>query len=69
MDLIINGSARSFPPEDSPGTVLRLLQLLEIDAKKVVVEINGTIVKSGSWDKHSLQDDDKIEIVAFVGGG
>ena len=36
---------------------------------RIVVEINGEIIKKSDYDKTVLNDGDKIEVVSFVGGG
>jgi len=39
------------------------------DLERIAVEKNGNIVSKQSFEKEILTDDDKIEIVQFVGGG
>ena len=39
------------------------------DTQKVAVEKNGSIVPKKSFETEMLSDNDKLEIVAFVGGG
>ena len=36
---------------------------------RVVVDLNGDIVKKADFSKINIQNTDKIEIVCFVGGG
>ncbi|QYR61407.1 sulfur carrier protein ThiS [Fusobacterium polymorphum] len=36
---------------------------------RVVVDLNGNIVKKGDFEKINIKNTDKIEIVCFVGGG
>ena len=38
-------------------------------AKKVVIEYNLRILPREKWSNTHLQENDKIEIVSFVGGG
>lgn len=38
-------------------------------AERIVVELNGKIIKRQKYAETFLQDNDKIEIVCFVGGG
>ena len=64
--MIINGKQRDFPD----GTcVLDMLSSLNLDAEKVVVEVNETILEKSVFTYHVLNTGDKIEIIAFVGGG
>ncbi len=66
MKLIINGEERSV---DNVSSLASLLQILELKADRVAVELNREIVVRGTWDTTSLKDGDKLEIVQFVGGG
>ena len=36
---------------------------------RVVVDLNGNIVKKADFEKINIKNKDKIEIVCFVGGG
>ncbi len=64
--MIINGEERSF---ENDLTVLELLKELNIDKERVVVEVNFEIVPKESFESTVVNDRDKVEIVAFVGGG
>ena len=64
--MIINGKKREIPD----GTSVReMLSSLNLDAEKVVVEVNQSIIEKGMFLDHALNTGDKIEIIAFVGGG
>jgi sulfur carrier protein len=65
--LTVNGAQKSV----SVGwTLADLLASLELDARTVVVERNGTILRErSSFASLELAADDSIEIVHFVGGG
>ncbi|HZR23810.1 MAG TPA: sulfur carrier protein ThiS [Vicinamibacterales bacterium] len=52
-----------------PMTVTELLAELSIDARRVAVERNLTILKRDAFAQTTLADGDEIEIVNFVGGG
>lgn len=64
--MIINGKKREFPDGTS---VLDMLKELSLDVEKVVVEVNESIVNKEVFSDHKLNSGDKIEIIAFVGGG
>jgi thiamine biosynthesis protein ThiS len=67
IDLHVNGSERAIP---AGWTLADLLASLELDARTVVVERNGTILRDrSSFASLELAADDSIEIVHFVGGG
>jgi len=65
--LSVNGTYRRVP---SDWTLAQLLASLELDARTVVVERNGTILRDrSSFASVELVADDSLEIVHFVGGG
>ncbi|MCI0417028.1 sulfur carrier protein ThiS [bacterium] len=50
-------------------TISDLLRILEIGNAPVAVEQNLEIVSKAEYSKRIVTEDDKIEIVHFVGGG
>ena len=46
-----------------------LLKTLKIPLKKVAIELNQEIVDKKKLNKQILRNNDKIEIVNFIGGG
>ena len=65
--LVVNGDERRIP---AGWTLADLLQSLKLDARTVVVERNGAILRDrSSFATLELAPDDAIEIVHFVGGG
>ena len=66
MTLHINGEPRDFP---DALTVAGLIEQLGMKADRVAVELNLEIVPRTKWDSTTLKNDDKLEIVHFVGGG
>jgi thiamine biosynthesis protein ThiS len=66
MQIILNGEAREVPLQISLQELLRLLELKE---DRVAVELNRGIVRRDRWPETLLRDQDRLEIVQFVGGG
>jgi sulfur carrier protein len=66
MTIRLNGD-----PHDVPGplTVSQLLSHLEIDARRVAVELNLVVLKRQTFDTTTVNEGDEVEIVNFVGGG
>ena len=65
--LVVNGDERRVP---DGWSLADLLASLELDARTVVVERNGIILRDrSSFASVELAADDSIEIVHFVGGG
>lgn len=50
-------------------SLLDLLGEKRIAPERVVLELNGAIVKRPQWGEVRLHDGDVLEIVCFVGGG
>lgn len=69
LQLLMNGQSRTFD-ELAPGaTILLLVQALQLKADRIALEVNGEIVPRSSWNSASLSNQDRIELVHFVGGG
>jgi len=50
-------------------SIFDLLKKYKLDNKKVAIEYNGTIISKENYKKKYLKDNDKVEIVHFIGGG
>tara|TARA_B100000963_G_scaffold333770_1_gene326398 strand:- start:11457 stop:11660 length:204 start_codon:yes stop_codon:yes gene_type:complete len=50
-------------------TILDLLKKYKLLNKKIAVEYNGVIVHKINYKKKFVKNNDKIEIVHFIGGG
>jgi sulfur carrier protein len=50
-------------------TLLNLINKLKVPLKKVAIELNQTIINKRSLGKIKIKQNDKIEIVHFIGGG
>ena len=66
ITLIINGETRTISPVAS---MRELLQLLGISEDRVAIELNRKIIRRSDWDKTAISNQDRVEIVQFVGGG
>ena len=66
MQVIINGERHTL----SDGLSLAdLLHQLQLNHRRIAIEVNREIVASERYAGHTLTDGDEIEIVHFVGGG
>jgi thiamine biosynthesis protein ThiS len=52
-----------------PLTVTQLLTQLEIDPRRVAVELNLVVLKRDTFAETTVRAGDEVEIVNFVGGG
>ena len=50
-------------------SILDLLKKYNLSNKKVAIECNGEIISKNNYKKKYLKNNDKIEIVHFIGGG
>jgi sulfur carrier protein len=66
MTIRLNGD-----PHDVPGplTVSQLLATLQIDPRRVAVELNLVVLKRHAFETTPVHEGDEVEIVNFVGGG
>jgi len=66
LNITLNGDVRSVPRGLS---VEGLLRHLGIEQRKVAVERNLEIVPKSAFQATQIADGDRLEIVAFIGGG
>jgi sulfur carrier protein len=50
-------------------TVADVIRTLDLDGRRIAVEINREILSRDSYAARLLEDGDVIEVVHFVGGG
>lgn len=66
MKLILNGRETEVSER---RTLLELLKDKGIEPDKVVVEYNSDIAKKEDWGNIVLKENDRLEVLKFVGGG
>lgn len=66
LSLTINGESREFR---DVRTVADLLATLQLDPRRVAVEVNEALVRRGSFAAAVLSPGDRVELVTLVGGG
>lgn len=66
MRVTVNGEKKEY---DKELTLLEMMNELNIADKVMAAAVNMNIVKQESWGTHLLNDDDKVELLDFVGGG
>ena len=62
----INGKIKNI---DKNSKLLNIIKNFKIPLKKVAIELNEEIVDKKSLNRLYLKNNDKIEIVHFIGGG
>ena len=66
MQVIINGKAMEFQEKT---TIEDILNKLSLGGKVMAAAVNMEIVKQDKWGKYLLKENDKLELLDFVGGG
>lgn len=66
MKVFVNGDEKDFDPETS---LADLITQLDLPAPRIAIELNREVVRRSEWGSTMLKDDDRVEIVHFVGGG
>jgi len=66
INIYINGESKKIKGELS---VLSLLKLLNLNKNNIAVEINREIINKSNYNDYIIKQNDRIEIVNFIGGG
>jgi thiamine biosynthesis protein ThiS len=66
LRVYVNGESREL---FAPTSLAELVTQLDLPAARIAVELNRIVVRRSDWNTTMLQDEDRIEIVHFVGGG
>lgn len=66
MEIVVNGERRTVEKGTTVGALLRSLSL---SPARVAVERNRRIVHKAEYEATVLAEQDRLEIVTFVGGG
>lgn len=66
MTIFINGEARELY---GVSTLDRLLDALDLPKQRVAIELNKHVIRKQDWESTEVANNDKVEVVHFVGGG
>ncbi len=66
MKIVLNGSDEFF---SQPLSLRELIDTKGWDPDKIVVELNLEIISKTSWSHTVLAENDRLEILSFIGGG
>ena len=66
MRISVNGELRDVPAGLS---LQELIAMLTLPAERLAIELNRNVVRRIDWIETMLAEDDRVEIVHFVGGG
>lgn len=65
-EILVNGEKRSVP---AGQTLAELVRNLDLEGRRVAVEVNEEIVPRSRYAEHVLNGGDRVEVVAAIGGG
>ncbi len=54
---------------NSKSSIYDILKKFDLANKRVAIECNGTIIQKSNYKKKILKNNDKLEVVHFIGGG
>jgi thiamine biosynthesis protein ThiS len=66
MTIVLNGKNQQINRNSS---VEQLLKSLNLENKRLAIEINQQIIPRSDFSRHILNELDKVEIVQAIGGG
>ena len=65
MKIYVNGELQ----EVEATSLADLVANLDLPVARIAIELNREVVRRSEWGSTVLKDEDRIEIVHFVGGG
>jgi sulfur carrier protein len=66
MLLTVNGQPLQL---EGKGRVADLLRQVGCDPGRTALMLNGEVVPRDAWDGVALEEDDRVELIVFAGGG
>lgn len=66
ITIYLNGEKQQI---ESEVKLDQLLDLFSLPKQRVAVELNRSVVRRQDWMETLISDEDRIEVVHFVGGG
>jgi thiamine biosynthesis protein ThiS len=66
LRIIVNGEEHA---ASEAATIATLVEQLALRPERLAVELNGRVVRRADWPHTTLHENDRVEIVHFVGGG
>jgi len=66
LRVYLNGESKDLVES---STLLDLVNELHLPSTRIAIELNRTVVRRRDWETTALNENDRVEIVHFVGGG
>lgn len=69
MNIILNHREDVLDTPKESLTINELLKLKKFSFTRLVVKINGTLIKRENFDSASFKENDNVEIIHMISGG
>ena len=66
MYIVLNGKKFSIKEKD---TITMLLKKIDVKSSKVAIEVNKDVIPKEKYRYFKFKNNDKVEVVTFIGGG
>ena len=66
ITIVLNGKDKQI---DNHSNIEQLLKSLNLNNKRLAIEINQEIIPRSNFSSHTLNESDRVEIVQAIGGG
>ena len=66
MYILLNGKKFQISEKD---TIVQLLKKIDIKSSKVAIEVNKIVIPKEKYRYFKFKNNDKVEVVTFIGGG
>ena len=66
MYILLNGKKFSIKEKD---TITMLLKKIDVKSSKVAIEVNKVVIPKEKYRYFKFKNNDKVEVVTFIGGG
>ena len=66
MEIQLNGETREI---GDSSNLIDLIKSLGLAPERVAIELNREVIRKPDWETTVLKENDRVEIVHFVGGG
>ena len=66
MYIVLNGKKFEIGKGD---TITQLLKKIDVKSSKVAIEVNKVVIPKEKYRYFKFKNNDKVEVVTFIGGG
>ncbi len=66
MKITLNGNITEIA---GPQNLKAFADSHDKEGKGFILRLNGKLINMKNWEKHSLNENDSVDVIQFVGGG